>query len=92
MASRYTARVLSKIALLAVPLAAIALIVTPAAAYAVGLPPQETTPHPNAAKLFVEYTLSKERTDIFVVGESMYSVMEDSKPPVAAAPQSLLHE
>lgn len=51
-----------------------------------GLPPQKTAPHPNAAKLFVEYILSKEGTDIFVVGESMYSAMKDYKPPVAAAP------
>jgi ABC-type Fe3+ transport system substrate-binding protein len=75
-----------------VPLTAIALIVTPAAVYAVGLTPQETAPHPNAAKLFVEYILSKEGTDIFVVGESMYSVMKDYKPPVAAARPSLRHE
>jgi len=29
--------------------------------------------------------LSKEGTDIFVVGESMYSFMKDYKPPAAAA-------
>jgi len=43
-------------------------------------------PHPNAAKLFIEYLLSKEGTDIFVEGESMYSFMQDFVPPAAAKP------
>jgi ABC-type Fe3+ transport system substrate-binding protein len=43
-------------------------------------------PHPNAAKLFIEYMLSKEGTDIFVMGESMYSFMKDYVPPDAAKP------
>ncbi|MCF8477775.1 MAG: ABC transporter substrate-binding protein [Pseudolabrys sp.] len=38
-------------------------------------------PHPNAAKLFIEYLLSKEGTDIFVAGEMMYSFMKDYTPP-----------
>jgi iron(III) transport system substrate-binding protein len=38
-------------------------------------------PHPNAAKLFIEYLLSKEGTDIFVSGEMMYSFMKDYTPP-----------
>jgi ABC-type Fe3+ transport system, periplasmic component len=41
-------------------------------------------PHPNAAKLFIEYMLSKEGTDIFVVGELMYSFMKDYTPPPEA--------
>jgi iron(III) transport system substrate-binding protein len=41
-------------------------------------------PHPNAAKLFVEYMLSKEGTDIMVVGEMMYSFMKDYTPPPEA--------
>jgi iron(III) transport system substrate-binding protein len=41
-------------------------------------------PHPNAAKLFIEYLLSKDGTDIFVVGEMMYSFMKDYTPPSAA--------
>ena len=43
-------------------------------------------PHPNAAKLFIEYMLSKQGTDIFVAGESMYSFMQDYQPPSEAAP------
>lgn len=42
-------------------------------------------PHPNAGKLFIEYMLSKEGTDIFVEGESMYSFMKNYTPPAAAA-------
>ena len=42
-------------------------------------------PHPNAAKLFIEYLLSKEGTDIFVDGEMMYTFMKDYTPPAAAA-------
>ncbi len=43
-------------------------------------------PHPNAAKLMIEFMLSKEGTDIFVEGESMYSFMKGYKPPAEAAP------
>ncbi len=43
-------------------------------------------PHPNAAKLLIEFMLSKEGTDIFVEGESMYSFMKGYKPPAEAAP------
>ena len=41
-------------------------------------------PHPNAAKLFMEYMLSKEGTDIMVVGEMMYTFMKDYTPPPEA--------
>ena len=49
-------------------------------------------PHPNAAKLFIEYLLSKEGTDVFVVGEMMYSFMKDYTPPRGSAEISLRHE
>jgi iron(III) transport system substrate-binding protein len=42
-------------------------------------------PHPNAGKLFVEYMLGKEGTDIFVEGEAMYSFLKGYQPPAAAA-------
>jgi iron(III) transport system substrate-binding protein len=42
-------------------------------------------PHPNAAKLFVEYMLSKEGADVMVVGEMMYTFLKDYKPPPEAA-------
>ena len=42
--------------------------------------------HPNAAKLLVEFLLSKEGTDIFVEGEAVYSFMEGYTPPEGAAP------
>src|SRR5262249_29325539 len=42
-------------------------------------------PHPNAAKLFIEYMLSKEGTDIMVGDEMMYSFMKDYTPPAQAA-------
>jgi iron(III) transport system substrate-binding protein len=42
-------------------------------------------PHPNAAKLFIEFLLSKEGTDIFVLDEMMYSFMKDYTPPAAAS-------
>lgn len=38
-------------------------------------------PHPNAAKLFIEYMLSKDGTDIMVEDEMMYSFMKDYSPP-----------
>jgi ABC-type Fe3+ transport system substrate-binding protein len=43
-------------------------------------------PNPNAAKLLIEFMLSKEGTDIFVVGESMYSFMKGYEPPAEAKP------
>jgi iron(III) transport system substrate-binding protein len=43
-------------------------------------------PHPNAAKLFIEFMLSKEGTDIFVEGEAMYSFMMGYKPPPESVP------
>jgi iron(III) transport system substrate-binding protein len=43
-------------------------------------------PHPAAAKLLIEYLLSREGTDIFVEGEAIYSLMKDYKPPAAIAP------
>lgn len=44
---------------------------------------------PNAAKLLVEFLLSKEGTDIFVEGEAIYSFREGYEPPAAAAPYLL---
>jgi iron(III) transport system substrate-binding protein len=41
-------------------------------------------PHPNAAKLFIEYMLSKEGADIMVVGEMMYTFLKDYTPPPEA--------
>lgn len=38
-------------------------------------------PSPNAAKLFIEYLLSKEGADVVVSGEAMYSFMEGYVPP-----------
>jgi iron(III) transport system substrate-binding protein len=43
-------------------------------------------PHPNAAKLFVEFMLSKEGTDIFIEGEAMYSFMKGYTPPPETKP------
>jgi iron(III) transport system substrate-binding protein len=43
-------------------------------------------PSPNAAKLLIEFMLSKEGTDVFVEGESMYSFMKGYKPPKEAQP------
>ena len=43
-------------------------------------------PNPHAAKLFMEFMLSKDGTDVFVEGESMYSFMKGYKPPAEAAP------
>lgn len=44
---------------------------------------------PNAAKLLVEFLLSKEGADIFVEGEAVYSFREGYQPPAAAAPYLL---
>ena len=43
-------------------------------------------PNPNAAKLLIEFLLSKEGTDVFVEGEAMYSFMKGYKPPKEAQP------
>jgi ABC-type Fe3+ transport system substrate-binding protein len=42
-------------------------------------------PHPNAAKLFIEYMLSKEGADIMVAGEMMFTFLKDYQPPAEAA-------
>ncbi len=42
-------------------------------------------PHPNAAKLLIEFMLSKEGTDVLVEGEAMYSFLANYKPPGAVA-------
>ena len=42
-------------------------------------------PHPNAAKLFIEYMLSKDGADVMVEGEIMYSFLKGYKPPPEAA-------
>lgn len=46
-------------------------------------------PNPNAAKLLVEFLLSKEGADIYVEGEAIYSFRAGYKPPAAAAPYLL---
>jgi iron(III) transport system substrate-binding protein len=46
-------------------------------------------PHPNAAKLLVEFLLTKEGADIFVEGEAIYSFRKGYKAPAAAAPYLL---
>jgi len=43
-------------------------------------------PHPNAAKLFIEYMLSKEGADIMVEDEMMYTFLKDYTPPKEAVP------
>jgi len=43
-------------------------------------------PHPNAAKLLIEFMLSKDGTDIFVEGEAMYSFMKGYRPPPEIVP------
>jgi iron(III) transport system substrate-binding protein len=43
-------------------------------------------PHANAGKLFVEFMLSKDGTDIFIEGEAMYSFMTGYKPPPETVP------
>ena len=42
-------------------------------------------PHPNAAKLLIEYMLSKDGADVMVEGEMMYTFLKDYKPPPEAA-------
>jgi iron(III) transport system substrate-binding protein len=43
-------------------------------------------PNPNAAKLFMEFMLKKEGTDIFIEGEAMYSFMKGYTPPAETKP------
>lgn len=43
-------------------------------------------PHPKAAKLFIEFMLTKEGTDIIVEDDMAYSFLKDYKPPAAAVP------
>ena len=38
-------------------------------------------PHPNAGQLMLEFMLSKEGTDILVLGEGLYSFMKGYKSP-----------
>src|SRR5262249_60534620 len=43
-------------------------------------------PYPSAGKLFVEFMLSKDGTDIFIEGEAMYSFMTGYKAPPETVP------
>jgi iron(III) transport system substrate-binding protein len=43
-------------------------------------------PHPNAAKLLIDFMLKKEGTDIFIEGEAMYSFMKGYQPPSETKP------
>jgi iron(III) transport system substrate-binding protein len=43
-------------------------------------------PHPNAAKLLIDFMLKKAGTDIFVEGEAMYSFMKGYEPPAETKP------
>jgi ABC-type Fe3+ transport system substrate-binding protein len=43
-------------------------------------------PHGSAGKLFIEFMLSKDGTDIFIEGEAMYSFMAGYKPPPETVP------
>ena len=46
-------------------------------------------PHPNAAKLLIEFLLSKEGTDVVIEGEAVNTFMKDYTPPAAAKPYLL---
>jgi len=46
-------------------------------------------PHPNAAKLLVDFLLSKEGADVFVEGEAIYSFRKNYTAPAAARPYLL---
>ena len=46
-------------------------------------------PHPNAAKLLIEFLLSKEGTDVVVEGEAVNSFLKGYSPPAAAKPYLL---
>ena len=43
-------------------------------------------PHPNAAKLLMEFMLSKEGADVIVEGEAVQTFLKGYKPPAAAEP------
>jgi iron(III) transport system substrate-binding protein len=43
-------------------------------------------PHPNAAKLLIDFMLKKEGTDVFIEGEAMYSFMKGYEPPPETKP------
>jgi iron(III) transport system substrate-binding protein len=46
-------------------------------------------PHPNAGKLFIEFMLSKEGTDVMVDGEAVYSFRKGYVPPDDVRPYLL---
>jgi iron(III) transport system substrate-binding protein len=46
-------------------------------------------PHPNAAKLLIEYMLSKEGADVMVEGEAVYTFRKGYTPPEAVKPYLL---
>lgn len=46
-------------------------------------------PHPNAAKLLIEFMLSKEGTDVIVEGEAVNTFLKGYEPPAAAKPYLL---
>jgi len=46
-------------------------------------------PHPNAAKLLIEFLLSKEGTDVVVEGEAVNTFLKGYEPPAAAKPYLL---
>jgi iron(III) transport system substrate-binding protein len=46
-------------------------------------------PHPNAAKLLIDFMLSKEGTDIMVEGEAVYSFRKGYTPPDSVRPYLL---
>jgi iron(III) transport system substrate-binding protein len=43
-------------------------------------------PHPNAGKLFIEFMLSKDGSDVFVEEEALFSFRANYTPPEVAAP------
>jgi ABC-type Fe3+ transport system substrate-binding protein len=43
-------------------------------------------PHPNAARLLIEFMLSKEGADVIVEGEAAQTFLKGYKPPAAAEP------
>ncbi len=46
-------------------------------------------PHPNAAKLLIEFLLSKEGTDVIIEGEAVNTFLKGYSPPAAAKPYLL---
>jgi iron(III) transport system substrate-binding protein len=43
-------------------------------------------PHPNAARLLIEFMLSKDGADVIVEGEAVQTLLKGYKPPAAAEP------